>query len=264
MSESEWKRPRPTPEEVVDDSPWSSLLAPKWSPKPSKGGYNARARSRYRKKGQELERDWNRKGDEINAELMTKGTPPVGKAYTVAKGGCWEWNGYISPLGYGYVYGHGAHRLIYSYYKADIPKGSVLMHKCDNRRCVNPDHLEPGTQQDNVADMYAKRRGKPFGQDQKLTAAQRDFIASRYREGETASSLAKEFGVTTAYVSAIGGPRQPGTRRTKLTKDDQRAIAQRYKNGESSVDLAAEYGVARSRISQLNTKYNKRPPDGST
>ena len=64
--------------------------------------------------------------------------------------------------GYGRVYitgmGHvGAHRVAFGMDK--IPKGKMVLHKCDVRCCVNPDHLFLGTNTDNMRDMVAKGRG---------------------------------------------------------------------------------------------------------
>jgi hypothetical protein len=53
------------------------------------------------------------------------------------------------------------HRIIYqnTYLKGEeIPKGSVICHRCDNKSCCNPEHLFLGTQNDNMKDMIAKGR----------------------------------------------------------------------------------------------------------
>jgi len=66
---------------------------------------------------------------------------------------CWNWTGY-KKLGYGHAqYGgklHQAHRLIYEALRGPIPEGLVIDHLCRNPSCVNPDHLEPVTQAENV------------------------------------------------------------------------------------------------------------------
>jgi len=69
--------------------------------------------------------------------------------------GCWLWIGSSIPRGYGYIRGKGAlntpaHRAVYELYKGKIPDDLVLDHKCRTPACVNPDHLEPVTQMENM------------------------------------------------------------------------------------------------------------------
>jgi hypothetical protein len=80
---------------------------------------------------------------------------------------CWTWRGYVDAIGYGifpYKGENKAHRVSYVLFNGDIPKGMNVLHKCDNRQCVNPDHLFIGTQADNVADMVSKGRNKSIPQ----------------------------------------------------------------------------------------------------
>ncbi len=64
--------------------------------------------------------------------------------------GCWEWLGRRNSSGYGMLGRRGAHRLVYTLLKGDIPDGLQLDHLCRNRGCVNPDHLDPVTQKVNI------------------------------------------------------------------------------------------------------------------
>jgi hypothetical protein len=76
---------------------------------------------------------------------------------------CWLWTGTINNKGYGRLnigrVGFYVHRLSYQITNGVIEPGMVVLHHCDNPRCVNPDHLSLGTQADNLADMRSKGRG---------------------------------------------------------------------------------------------------------
>lgn len=69
--------------------------------------------------------------------------------------GCWEWTAYVDPrTGYGHSNLNGristAHRIVYELLVGPIPEGLVLDHLCRNRGCVNPAHLEPVTDKENL------------------------------------------------------------------------------------------------------------------
>lgn len=74
-------------------------------------------------------------------------------------GGCWNWTGYISRVGYGRYRSQEAHRVAWRRAgREEQPPGYCICHTCDNRRCVNPDHLFLGTYLDNTRDMLSKGR----------------------------------------------------------------------------------------------------------
>lgn len=79
--------------------------------------------------------------------------------------GCWLFTGYVCPLGYGIIAETKrkrikAHRAAYTVHVDDIPHGLDVMHSCDVRSCVNPNHLSVGTHKDNMADMARKGRAR--------------------------------------------------------------------------------------------------------
>ena len=88
--------------------------------------------------------------------------------------GCWEWTGALDSPGYGRIkVGNkldGAHRVSWIMHNGPIPKhdsyhGTCVLHKCDNRKCVRPDHLFLGVAKDNTQDMMQK--GRRFQHPQK-------------------------------------------------------------------------------------------------
>ena len=86
--------------------------------------------------------------------------PPFLRVYsnhTVNKDtGCWIWNGHTFNSGYGCLKAFGkmksTHRISYELYYGEIPEGKEVKHSCDNKLCINPEHLSVGTHQENMAE----------------------------------------------------------------------------------------------------------------
>ena len=75
--------------------------------------------------------------------------------------GCWLWQAATMPRGYGLINWRDrlwlAHRLAWIGRHGPIPTGGMICHRCDERRCVNPDHLLLGDWRLSMADLKAER-----------------------------------------------------------------------------------------------------------
>ena len=117
---------------------------------------------------------------------------------------CWNWTGHIHKTGYA-VYRSGlAHRFSLEQAIGQIPEGLMALHTCDNRKCVNPKHLFPGTAKDNMDDMYAKGRNRHLRGEEvtnsKLTPA--EVLAIR-RDPRGGQQIAYDYKISTATVYNI-------------------------------------------------------------
>lgn len=73
---------------------------------------------------------------------------------TASLGPCWLWTRAVNRNGYGRVWRERktqlVHRLVFEAVRGPVPAGRVLDHLCRNRRCCNPDHLQPVTVRENT------------------------------------------------------------------------------------------------------------------
>jgi len=124
-------------------------------------------------------------------------------------GSCWLWTGYVTENGYGQfgqstVSGDNeyAHRYSYKISHGPIPEGSMVLHKCDVRTCVRPDHLYLGTAKQNTADMDARgRRGKNARLPPEIVRAIRSTAGSH-------TQIARRFDLSLTCVSNIRSGRR--------------------------------------------------------
>lgn len=132
---------------------------------------------------------------------------------------CWMFNN--SKHGNrGYIYHDGrllmAHRVSWIVNFGEIPAGKVICHRCDNRVCVNPNHLFIGTQADNVSDMISKGRQAPPEK--------------------------------TKHVGESNG-------RSKLSDNDRRRIVELRRSGELRIHLAEMFGIHESQVYRICKSY---------
>lgn len=130
---------------------------------------------------------------------------------------CWEWLG-SKGKGYGrfYVNGHVYQATVVSYIlhcRVD-PNNLFMCHACDNRGCVNPHHLWPGTNQDNMLDAVNKGRyvkhvlpPKPLGElhpNSRLTTQTILDIRTLAASSDMPhSQIAKQFGISREHARDI-------------------------------------------------------------
>lgn len=128
--------------------------------------------------------------------------------------GCWEWQRSTFGGGYGRFMVDRclmpASKAAYLFYKGDVPDGMYVCHKCDNPKCVNPDHLFLGTPAENSKDMVEKDRqakGENNG-NSRLTETQVIQIRQLRRDGLSSRKIGTMFDVSTTTVLNIEHEKQ--------------------------------------------------------
>lgn len=121
---------------------------------------------------------------------------------TITERQCWEWQ-HAKPNNYASVRLQSGsicvHRLAYQLWKGPIPVGLILLHACDNPRCINPEHLTAGTHRDNALDRVAKGRNytgtrrpiKPVRVAITVTQPVYDQLSSKVKVGLYGNSVAE-------------------------------------------------------------------------
>lgn len=169
----------------------------------------------------------NKKCVNVEHLFLTKGCKPFTLEQRIAMfwtrvvktDGCWEWNGARSIFvkrkgeGYGVMRAQGknqfTHRFSWEIHNGPIPNGLLVLHKCDNPPCVNPDHLFLGTYLDNARDRDSKGRlnhrniyGEEVGTS-KLTTVQVLEMRRLHKDGVHRNEIAKIFGRPVIHVNQI-------------------------------------------------------------
>lgn len=131
---------------------------------------------------------------------------------------CWEWKAYRTSAGYGAMSSkHGmpnilAHRFSWELVNGPISEGMCILHKCDNRLCVNPNHLFLGTKKDNTQDMLKKGRnrcGHVGGVNHGRQGAKLDWEKAKeirhlyFAERRTAHEIAQFYGLARGKIKDL-------------------------------------------------------------
>lgn len=160
-------------------------------------------------------------------------------------GDCWTWKLAVNPGGYGGFsikrWPFLAHRVSFAIENGGlIPEKMKVLHRCDNRRCVRPDHLFLGTSWDNGVDKA--RKGRAASGDANGARKYPERISAGYRKwlSENPDKVAK-------------GERHP---RAKVTADQVREIRRLREEGVRLTSLSAQFGLNTGSIYHICTRKN--------
>jgi hypothetical protein len=152
--------------------------------------------------------------------------------------GCWEWTGKVGKNGYGTLV-HAekgkrnhllAHRVMYEIFIGPIPNGKFVCHTCDNRKCINPDHLWVGTHSENMKDAANKGRIPAIGRKHTEETKKKFKLRSRPQKKGESSWL------------------------SKLKEYDVLRIREMLSKGIKQKYIMNEYGISRSCLYMISVR----------
>lgn len=158
----------------------------------------------------------------------------------IIKKDCWEWTACTTPQGYGqFVFNgkmQGAHRVSWQIHRGSIPDGMLICHKCDNPKCVNPDHLFLGTHKDNSVDMSIKGRGSlKRGEKHPSAKLKEEDVKEIFNLSGKLSQreIAKKFNVTQGLIVNILNHRSWRTVSSSMKSMSPNGVASNQKGSNS-------------------------------
>jgi len=124
---------------------------------------------------------------------------------------CWEWQGAVASNGYGNLKKSfsnnsiNSHRISWELHKGKIPKELHVLHKCDNKLCVNPNHLYLGTNKDNMRDKAERNFNIKGEKNHSAKYTNKDILKIRglYKNGVKQIDIAKIFNTKQGAISDI-------------------------------------------------------------
>ena len=167
--------------------------------------------------------------------------------YRIDERGCWVCTSHAHrgreypKIGVGGTY-YKLHRFVFETAWGPIPKDMCVCHTCDNRACINPEHLFLGDAADNSADMVAKGRS---------AGAAGDRNGMRRRPDRNPTRL---------YPDRV--PRGERNGSARLTEDQAREIWRRTAAGEDHRRIAQEYGVSKYAVWAIHHRWTWRHLEG--
>lgn len=127
--------------------------------------------------------------------------------FVVAESGCWLWTAAQNGVGYGKIgitrkSVRDAHRVSWELYRGDIPSGMLVLHRCDVKLCVNPEHLYLGNKTRNALDAVERGQNAVGAQCSfaKLTNTDVKFIRRAYTAGVRVRDLMSKFNVSESVI----------------------------------------------------------------
>jgi len=163
--------------------------------------------------------------------------------------GCWEWQQRLDSSGYGVIHVKNmpvrAHRFSYQLFKGEITDNLFVCHRCDNPKCVNPDHLFLGTAKDNNLDRTLKGRGCPGDKHPRRI----DPVGAK-RASQKAVITRKE-----RYGNIVGEKHHSA----KITDAQAEEIRELRKRGLTLKAISERFPIKTSQIARLIKRENPKP-----